>query len=223
MAVITISREFGSEGSDIAGKVAAELGYHLVDKQTIGALLSQYGLVEFPKVYESVPAFWESFDSYKMDQRATIINMLNRSLLAMAKHGNVVIVGRGSYVVLGDFDDVINVRIQAPFTVRLERVMEREKITDISKAEAFVKGNDRMREQFIESAYNAKWNDAGAFDLVVNTAKVASDMAADWISEAAKQLTTQKKTNRVTAEIQADTILIDAVSSVLKCSAAHRA
>ena len=65
MSVITISREFGSEGDTIAEKVAQALGYHLVDKAVIGSLLSQYGLVEFEKDYDVLPGFRERFSARK--------------------------------------------------------------------------------------------------------------------------------------------------------------
>ena len=44
MTVITISREYGSGGDQLAEKVAQALGYHLVDKAFVSAVLYQYGL-----------------------------------------------------------------------------------------------------------------------------------------------------------------------------------
>ena len=52
MTVITISREFGSGGDLLAEKVAHSLGYHLVDKAFVSAVLCQYGLAEFDVEYE---------------------------------------------------------------------------------------------------------------------------------------------------------------------------
>ncbi len=78
MAVITISREFGSEGDTIAEKVAQALGYHLVDKAVIGSLLSQYGLVEFEKDYDVLPGFRERFSGQKEQRRDQMVSMLNQ-------------------------------------------------------------------------------------------------------------------------------------------------
>ena len=44
MSVITISRDFGSEGEYIAEKVAQALGYHCVDKEFFETVLKGYGL-----------------------------------------------------------------------------------------------------------------------------------------------------------------------------------
>ena len=55
MTVITISREFGSGGDVLAEKVAHSLGYHLVDKAFVSAVLRQYGVAEFDVEYENRP------------------------------------------------------------------------------------------------------------------------------------------------------------------------
>ena len=188
MAVITISRESGSDGMDIAKRVAERLGYLLVDKQTIGDLLGQYGLVEFRKVYDSVPAFWEGFDSQKMEQRKITIDMMNRTILALGQHGKVVIVGRGSYLVLAGYDDALNVRIQAPLASRVACIMKDRSLGDRAQAETFVKENDAKREHFIESAYGSHRDKARDFDLVIDTSKVPADRAIALIVDATKDI-----------------------------------
>lgn len=51
MSVLTISREFSSEGDHIAHQVAQTLNYHFMDQKNIGVILGQYGYVEFDKEY----------------------------------------------------------------------------------------------------------------------------------------------------------------------------
>src|SRR5512136_2150796 len=141
MAVMTISRELGSEGAYIAKKVTQELGYHFVDKDVIERVLDQYGFVRFQKEYESGPGFWARFDGL----RTRMVEFSNRVMQSVARHGNVVIVGRGSFAVLQDFADVLNVRIQAPLPIRVNRVMEQQGITEDDKARSVVEESDRLR------------------------------------------------------------------------------
>src|SRR5512147_2917539 len=124
MAVITISREIGSAGEYIAQKVAQELGYHFADKDIIEKVLNQYGFVQFQQEYESGPGFWSRFDTL----RTRMIEFSNRVVEALARHGNVVILGRGSFVVLSGFADVLNIRLQAPLPLRVSRVMAQQGI-----------------------------------------------------------------------------------------------
>lgn len=219
MSVITISREFGSEGSYIAEKVAQALGYHLADKKTLEDVLLQYGFIEFEKEYDEARSLWARLDA----RNTEMIKMLNRVIRAVARHGNVVILGRGSFAVLNDFADVLNVLIQAPLSVRRARVMTHQKITEPERAEAIVEEADRVRATFLESYYDVRWDAASAFDLVIDTGKVPPDLAISWLVETVKAMSERKDGEaRTTSAIEEDAILASAVSDVLKCQVVHR-
>jgi cytidylate kinase len=222
MSVITISREFGSEGDDIARQAAETLGYHLVDKEFIGIILGQYGYVEFDKEYSALPTFWERFDAQREKQREVMVNMLNQVIKAVAHHGDVVILGRSGFEVLSGFGDVFHVRIQAPFSVRVGRVMEQQKIT-FEEAESIVQKNDKVRLEFIGEFYKVPWGTIQSFDLIINTDKVSPGLAAIWVTDAAKAFTPSHEANKsMTACIKVDRILADTVSNVLECNQTHR-
>ena len=221
MAVITISREIYSEGSYIGEKVAEALGYHFVDKSMIEKVFMEHSIAQFKGVYESVPGFWARFD----DMRTTTIKFLKQVILALASHGEMVIVGRGAFAVLAGFADVLNVRVQAPFLIRVQRVMEKEKITDSHRAEALLKEWDRMRDTFVKSFYDIRWEDAAtasAFDLVIDTGKVPPDLAVTWLVEALNVLKKRKADDQPTTNmIEIDTALANTVSEVLGCQVTH--
>ncbi len=222
MSVITISREFGSEGDTIAQKAAQTLGYHFVDRKFIGNILGQYGYVEFDKEYESLPTFWERFDAQRDKQRDLMVNMLNQVIQAVAQHGNVVILGRSGFEVLGGFADVFHVRLQAPLPVRVGRVMEQQKLT-FDEAETLVKETDKVRVAFVEEFYRVSWGDIHAFDLVINTGKISPDLAAIWVVDAAKSFLTSPEPDKpVTTSLEVDRILAEAISDVLECKKTHR-
>ena len=156
MSVLTISRELGSEGSSIAEKTAQTLGYHFMNKKSIGMVMSQYGITEFNQEYESASSFWDRFDVRRTARRGEILDMLNRVILALARHGNMVILGRCGFAVLHGYQDVLNVRIQAPLHLRVQHIMERQEIQDYKKAEAIVTEGDSIRSAFIESVYGVR-------------------------------------------------------------------
>ena len=222
MSVITISREFGSEGDTIAHQVAQSLGYHFVDQEFIGTILSQYGLVEFDKEYATLPTFWERFNVQKEEQRDAMAKMLHQVIEAVAHHGNVVILGRSGFEVLSGFADVLHVRLQAPLPIRVERVMAQQEIP-FEQAESVVKNNDKVRMAFVEEFYRVPWDSIHAFDLVINTGKISSDLSASWVIDVAKTSVTSLETNKpTTSSIVVDRILADAVSETLKCNQTHR-
>ena len=221
MAVITISREIYSEGRYIGEKVAEALGYHFADKSMIEKIFIEHSIVQFREVYESVPGFWARFD----DMRTTTIKFLKQVILALARHGGMVIVGRGAFAVLGGFADVLNVRVQAPFPIRVRRAMEKETITELDRAEVLLKERDRMRDTFVKSFYDLRWEDAAAasaFDLVIDTGKVPRDLAVTWLVEAVKGLKERKTDDQATTDtIEINTGLAGTVSKVLDCQVTH--
>jgi len=212
MSVVTISREFGSEGRAIARQTAQTLGYHFVDKNVVGEVLIQYGFVEFKHEYDSIPGFWSSFDS----RWTEMVGMLDRVMRALAHHGAVVILGRGSFAVLGGFADVLNVRIKAPFSSRVKRVMEREKIDTLEQAETRVQEEDKIRTAFIERFYTVPWDTTRAFDLVLDTGKVPPGLAVGWLVDTVNAMIEIKTGGeRTTRAIEVDPILAAVVAEVL--------
>jgi len=221
MSVITISREYGSEGDVIAQQAGQTLGFHFVDQNFVGTILGQYGYVEFDEEYANLPTFWERFDAQREKHRDVMMDMLNRVIRAVAHHGNVVILGRSGFEVLGRFADVLHVRLQAPFSVRMKRIMDERQVS-LEQAESIVTQNDKVRTAFIEEFCKVPWNAIHAFDLVINTGKITSTHAVGWIVDAAKASVTIEEGKPTTASIEVDRILAEAVAEELKCKQTHR-
>lgn len=213
MAVITISRDPGSGGMDIARKVAGALGYELADHDTTDAILRQYGLTKFSELYENVPSLLDILNADNL----LIVAMTNEILEALAKRGNIVILGRAGFAVLGKFADVLNVRVQAPFDQRVKRVMEREGLTDLPDAEQRIKDEDNVHRKYVRRFYNCEWDDPANFSLALDTSVLSVDAAASLIAEAAKSVEQKARAGDAvtTATIKEDPVLADAVARVL--------
>ncbi len=222
MAVITVSRDYGSDGDIIAQQAAQTLGYHFVDLKFIGTIIGQYGYVEFDKEYRNLPTFWERFDAERLKHRDVMMNMLNQVIQAVAQHGNVVILGRSGFEVLRGYSGVFHVRVQAPFSIRVERVMEQQKLT-FEEAEQMVKSKDKVRLAFVEEFYKVPWGSIQAFDLIVNTEKVSTNLATSWVIEGVNAYMAGLGTDQpTTASIEVDRVLAQSVTDVLNCNETHR-
>lgn len=223
MSVITISREFGSEGSLVAEKAAQALGYHLADKATIEAILRpEFGTSEFQREYGAAPGFWDRFDLHRMDRRQQMIEALNKAILALARHGHMVIVGRGGFSVLEGLADVLHVRVQAPLAVRIQRVKALPEVAVPSRAERFILENDRIQKMFIESVYGVAWDSAKRFDLVLDTGKLALDTAVELLLHAVRAVDAAPLGGRhLAAELEADPACAAAIEGLFHCAPAH--
>lgn len=218
MTVLTISREYGSEGQHIAAVVAQALGYHLVDRHTIENILAQYGFVEFYKEYAAAPNFLDRLDPRKTE----LIHMLDRTIRGVARHGQTVILGRGSFAVLRDLADVLNVRIQAPLALRVTRIMAQKGIFKREQAEFAVNESDRVRVAFLETFYGVRGDATGMFDIVIDTGKVAPDLAADWLIAAIQaQPEPVGEAISTTRSLEYDPVLAVAIAATLKCEKQH--
>ena len=182
MATITISRLLGSEGAAIAEKVAQTLSYPLVTKQTLEKILERYGLDHLDSFYKAPPRLWSRLDY----ETRHLVSMLNTVMLGIAKHGDTVILGRGGYAALKNLAGALHVRVQAPLQTRVRKIVEREGSDDFRLMEKLVKENDRARAMFVNGFYDADFNRADQFNLVIDTGLVPVDLAVDWIVAASR-------------------------------------
>jgi cytidylate kinase len=212
MAVITISRLIGSGGFKIGKEVAKRLGYKFVDRELIQKIMNQYGLVEFEKVYDEKLSFWDRYSNVTND----MLNMFKRIILSIAKFGNVVLIGQGSFVSLAKYKNVLSVMIHAPINIRVRAIMANEGITNLAKAEEHIIQQDKIRKSFIENNYNIKWNRINNFDMVFNTGKIESSIVIEMIVMAAQALDKNVSiSDTLTSNIPDDEILDDALKNLL--------
>ncbi len=207
MAVLTISRKLGSKGDFIAKQVSEKLGYKLVDKKFIGSVLEKYGLVEFDREYDHLPSIWERLDLEKEERRDVLVDMFNRVIRAVAREDNIVILGRSGYVVLADFANVLNVRVQAPLRYRITEIAAKENIS-VEEAEKLIKQSDKVSANFVESFYGVDWDDINAFDIVINGEKIPANLAINCLAGAMRNLSEKElDIAKTTASIKRDATL----------------
>lgn len=182
MAILAISREYGSGGRDIGRLVAARLGYEYVDKARLFRDLDlagpRWGRVA-RELDEVCPTLWERHDW----QYRGYIALMESLILDYAARDRVVLIGRGSPLVLHEVPFCLRVRLVAPLAVRLERIMLRESV-DQDAAEQLAHRVDRDRACYINANYQSDWDAESIYDLILNTGSLTYEQAADLLVEA---------------------------------------
>jgi cytidylate kinase len=186
MAVITISRQYGSLGNVVATALAERLGYRVVMRELINqsalqagapsvalAIIDELGLLGITPTQEEYLAYSRAMQTVMED---------------LAAAGNVIIVGRAGQVVLRDHPGVLHVRLIAPLELRAQRLAQRHNIS-VHAAHAQAVASDRNRRTYLKRFYNIDWNDSLLYDLVINTAHLGATEACDLVYHAAQQLT----------------------------------
>ena len=171
MAVITVSRQIGSLGDEIATAVADKLNYDFINKQKIGQALVDHGLwtSNFEKYDEKKPSIWQSFT----EQTSKFRNLLRAVVYDFAVKDNGVIVGRGAQILLQDIPGVLHIRIIAPFKTRISRLMAEG--YEEKNAGRTLRQSDHDSSGYIYSYFRSKWDDEDLYDLVLNTRTISSD------------------------------------------------
>ncbi len=183
MNIVAISMELGSEARQIGKRVAGALDYRLIEREVLLQAAEKYAVREetLVQVDERRLSFWEKFDEDKRRYRIFI----ESALLALARDGRVVIVGRGSPLLLREVDHALKLRIVAPLEVRVERIMGREGL-DHRSAMQRVKAHDREQAARSEYFFGLDWARPDLYDLVVNTGRGSLEAAAEIIIHAAR-------------------------------------
>jgi cytidylate kinase len=210
MQAVTISREYGSGGGEIARRLAQRLGWQLIDHEIVAHVAQALEISEEEaeihdeRVESAVNSLLTSMSIVQpamfsvaplpviMTDPKTYRKALNQVIEAAVNQGHVVIVGRGAQVVLGKRRDVLHARIVAPLEQRIKYVMRREGLNQAdAQMRIQLKEHDRMR--YLQTQYHRRSDDAHLYDLVVNTNILDLDQAVDLL-----YLTLQHKEQHLT-------------------------
>jgi cytidylate kinase len=193
--LLTIDREYGSGGGEIAEKVAERLGWKLWDQlltSEIARSMDCECVAVEPREEHRDPLYYRLFKSFmrgsyegslnaprlKMVDADCIREIAERVIIDAAKQGNSVIVGRGSAYYLRDRPDAFHVFVHAPFEEKVNRLRQLGK--DEEKAIRLVETVDRDRAAYIKQYFEVEWPDRRLFHLMINST-IGEDAAVDTI------------------------------------------
>jgi cytidylate kinase len=183
--IITIEREYGSGGGEIAQLLAQQLGWKLWDQMLTEEIARR---AECPKAVVEVreertdPLYYRLFKSFlrgsyegslnahklKLVDSECILKFTELVVQDAAKTGNSVIVGRGSQHFLRNRQDTLRLFLYAPREDKVRRLLARGKSE--KEAEELVDTVDRERIDFIEKYFHVEWPDRAIYHTMINTA-----------------------------------------------------
>ncbi|QBD76310.1 cytidylate kinase-like family protein [Ktedonosporobacter rubrisoli] len=186
MQAITISREYGSGGGEIARRLAHRLGWQLVDHQIIAQAARELHIAE---------AVIQAHDEKSRDIFSRLIQWpypissaelrayherIRHIVLEAAHNGHAVIVGRGGQVLLAEQRGVLHVRVVAPLAQRIAYVAYREGL-DTDAAQTRIQEKDHARAHFMQTEFHCQHTDPHLYDLILNTAVLDLDSCVELI------------------------------------------
>ena len=183
--IVTIEREYGSGGGEIAHQLADRLGWKLWDQlltEEIARLANCPKAVVAVREERTDPLYYRLFKSFlrgsfegsinahklNLVDSESILKFTQKVVLHAAGKGNCVIVGRGSQYFLEDRDDTLRVFLYASRREKVRRVVAQGKSE--SEAEELVNTVDHDRVAFIQKYFGVEWPTRCLYHLMLNTA-----------------------------------------------------
>lgn len=191
--VITINRQFGSNGRRIGAKLADKLGIHFYDRELIKLASEQ---MDIP--YEQLKLVDEKREkpwSYQVDLNPALdrryryehideqlFDTQSEVILKAAQNEDCIIVGRCADYVLKGWPTSKHIFLYAPYNVRLKTVMDRYSL-DAAAAEHLMRKVDKDRSYYYNYYTDQRWNDFINYDLCLNTDSFTEDELIDYLVE----------------------------------------
>lgn len=183
--VITVEREYGSQGAEFAHRLAEALGWKLIDSCLIDEIARRAGVDKSqvsrcdetldPWYHRFGKAFWHGnidrapavntgsvFDSERMSK------LVSEYLHKVAGEGQAVIVGRGAACVLSQYPGAFHIFVYASRKRKLQWFQKNfpDRVQD---AEKEMEATDQRRAEYVRQFYDQQWDSHRLYHLMINS------------------------------------------------------
>lgn len=197
--VVTVSREYGSAGTEIARRVADQLGWVLFDDDLMVrvAVRAEVDVSTVRQYDESVDSWWRRLNRAGLWSAAVASGITAADALffdadAMARithqmiheaacEGNCVIVGRGAQCVLRTFPQTLHVFVYGTSAERIAQVHKRAE--EGSEAAELIRTSDRARAAYLRRHFGCDWKDPSLYQMMISS-ELGIENAAGMIANA---------------------------------------
>lgn len=194
--IITISRQYGAGGAEVARRVAERLGWRVVDNEFIERVAARAGLTpqEVAEREERAPGFLDrlawaltaasaemtlaSGETLAKIEEPQLVRITESVVAEIAREGRAVLVGRGAAAVLASQERTVHVLVVAPVPIRVERIAGRLGCP-VEEARRKLLETDGRRARYHKEYYGREWADAVNYHMVINTGFVGIEGTAD--------------------------------------------
>lgn len=192
--MITLSREFGAGGSDLAQRVGSELGWRVLDQDIVALVADRLNLsaTTVARIDEHPPGLLARLSSALLMSRPeapitldtseflspdAVADAARATMLDAAGSAPLIIVGHGSQCLFRARLGTLHVRLTASVEDRVARICSREPCESATAA-AQVRRMDADRAAYVRRYYQSDWRDPELYDVQLNTSRLSLNAAA---------------------------------------------
>ncbi len=189
MAVITISREPGAFGEEIAARLAGKLGFMLVDRTRIVEFWSEVDpdAAGINNIDEWIPLDELDIDS---ETEATV-RLLPELVVQLAEEHDLVVIGRGAQGLFRNCPGTLHVKIVASRQFRVRNIQSSEEMSS-REARRCARDLENQRVRYLRFLYDLNWADPNLYDLTLQMDRLSIDQALNLICFAVDEMQIQQ-------------------------------
>lgn len=189
--MISISREFGSCGRQIAEKVAEDLGLSLYDRNLLDAIAKEKDMnVEHLEKFDEKPRnpiLSRSVGGHSNSMEENLVKMQFEYLQKKADNGeSFVVVGRCAETALKGREGLVSIFVLGDKEEKLLHVKDKYQLSD-SEATLKMVRHDTKRKAYHNRYSDFKWGDSRGYDLCINSSKLGIEKTASVIENYVKE------------------------------------
>ena len=197
--IITINRENGSGGREIARRLGEMLGLKVYDKSILEEIVQKYKLnkEEIERIKAQKTNLWSDFcqfyrqfsaagNSYQNEDRKITSRELYYAeaqiMRNLASQESCIIVGRSGFHVFKDNPDALSIFIIADREARIKRIAQKEGV-DEKTADKLIEKTDAARDNFTRTFAGTSRYDARNYDITLNVSRFSTEAIAAFLAE----------------------------------------
>ncbi|OGA19542.1 MAG: hypothetical protein A3I63_06180 [Betaproteobacteria bacterium RIFCSPLOWO2_02_FULL_66_14] len=180
MPVITITREMGTLGKDVAAGLSDELGIPLIYNEIVDHLADRLR-VRKSHVIRLLDGRAGLLERLAADKISLFVHTADEVIGMALQNNGAIIRGWGANFLLRAVPHVVCVRVCTPFDTRKRRMMERLNTDSGSEVSGEIQLNDEAHAAIVRRHFGVQWTDSEHYDLVLNTQRVSVGECVDQV------------------------------------------
>ena len=185
--IISIGREYGSGGHEIAEKLAKRLQLPIYDRNLLDHMAEEKAIDgEKLKKYDEAPRkllLSRTVRGYSNSPEENIAHMQFDFIKGKAESGeSFVVVGRCSDDLLKDYEGIVSIFILGDMEEKVHRIMRIRNMTE-EEAKLAIYRHDKKRKSYHNYYCNSKWGDSRSYDICVNSSKMGIEKTVDMLED----------------------------------------
>ena len=194
--IITINRECGSGGGEIARLLAERLGVKIYGRTMLEEVAKQFDMTieNMDRIKAQKTNWWKDFCQFYQEYstslytrsaqpEATPMNIYyaeERLLRELAEQESCIVVGRAGFHIFRDYPNAVHLLIMADHDARVARIAKKEHLSD-EEATKVVDRIDKERDTYVKNVSGTSRFDVHNYDLMINVTGMAPESVADFL------------------------------------------